>query len=231
MLLESEKSEKPFDIALLDFQMPLMDGIMLTRSMRAHAQFQRLPIILLTSSLDREQGRIAGQLDIHATILKPIRREALLVAIAGAIDSFAARAPEPSVTASVQTLSPAAFRGHILLAEDNPVNQKVCGLILKKAGYTFETAANGREALVLLDGGDFDAILLDCQMPEMDGFEAAREIRNRNYPGRRIPIIALTASAVTGERERCLDAGMDDYISKPVRPEILTARLQEWIER
>jgi PAS domain S-box-containing protein len=230
-LLHSAKEEEPFDVALLDFQMPLMDGMMLTRAIRAQQIFAGLPILLLTSSAEREQSRAAEQLGIHAMILKPLRRDALLAAISGALGRAAAaesgglRAPANS--------APAA-QGHILLTEDNVVNQKVCGLILKKLGYTFEIANNGREAVDALQRGGFGAVLLDCQMPEMDGFEAARAIRAREAlasAGWHVPIIALTAGAIAGERERCLEAGMDDYISKPVRVEVLAQKLQTWLQQ
>jgi PAS domain S-box-containing protein len=227
VLLELDKDEHPVDLALLDLNMPLMDGIMLTRSIRSQAQFENLPIILLTSSMGGDKARAAAEARIHSTVLKPIRRDTLLAAMAAALGSPVrhplAPAPRPVVE----------IRGHakILVAEDNPVNQKVCGLILKKKGYTFETANNGREALDLVRGGGFDAVLLDCQMPEMDGFQAAREIRAGERNGARIPIIALTAGAIKGERERCLDAGMDDYISKPVQPDVLVACLEKWIVR
>ncbi|MES1258061.1 MAG: response regulator [Acidobacteriota bacterium] len=228
ILLESTKTEEPFDLALVDFQMPLMDGIMLTKLIRAQRQFATLPILLLSSISDHEQAAAAAEFAIHATLLKPLRRAPLLAAIRRALEganSVEAVVPEPAAARA----DPEKLRGHVLLAEDNPVNQKVCGLILSKAGYTFEVVANGLEAIRAMDKGTFSAILLDCQMPEMDGFETARAIRRRGGDDSKIPIIALTANAMSGERERCLAAGMDDYLAKPIRREVLTAVLGNWI--
>jgi len=231
LLLEYHKGQTPFDLALLDFQMPLMDGLMLTRSIRSQQQFAKLPIVMLSSVPDQDRS-VAEELGVYTSLMKPLRRGQLLAAIHGAL------AGSNGKTDSVRSETPATVekpvekeRGHVLLAEDNPVNQKVCGLILKKAGYTFEIVSNGLEALAALDRSAFGAILLDCQMPEMDGFEAARAIRQRSGPDSRVPIIALTANAMSGERERCLSAGMDDYLAKPIRPEQLAATLALWVRQ
>ena len=217
--------EMPFDLALLDFQMPAMNGLMLARAIRARAGLRNLPLVLLTSLTEREQAEEAADLHIHSTLLKPIRHAQLLATIREAVQGSPAApaAAKPSAQNSAQA------RGRILLAEDNPVNQKVCGLILKRLGYTVDIVGNGRDALEAVQNAHYQAILLDCQMPEMDGLEAARLIRERETLGARIPIIALTANAMSGEREKCLDAGMDDYLAKPVRPELLGAKLDEWI--
>ena len=228
-LLESDAQGERPDIALLDFHMPVMDGLMLAASIRSRSQFADLPMILLTSGMDGGQGQEARALNIATTILKPIRRDALLQAMSAAVAAKARPGAEPPRELLAMPSRPS--KGHILLTEDNLVNQKVCGLILRKLDYTYETAGNGKEALVALARGTFDAILLDCQMPEMDGFEATRAIRAKEPAGTRIPIIALTANALTGERERCLRAGMDDYISKPIRTELLAASLRTWIPR
>ena len=225
ILLESVK-QQGFDLVLLDFQMPLMDGIMLTKSIRAQQQFAKLPSVMLSSIADHEHAAEAADLGVYATLLKPLRRGALLAAVSGAMCA-GSRPREAGGEKNTAGAQPS--RGHILLAEDNPVNQKVCGLMLGKAGYTFEVAANGREAIQALDRGRFDLLLLDCQMPEMDGFAAARAIRTRSGPDARMPIVALTANVMSGERERCLDAGMDDYLAKPIRPEVLGKMLEKWV--
>ena len=118
----------------------------------------------------------------------------------------------------------------VLVAEDNAINRKVAARMLEKLGYATQMAENGEQAVEAFDAGAFDAILMDCQMPKMDGFEAARAIRQREGESR-VPIIAMTAEAISGSRDACLAAGMDDYLSKPVRLEHLAAVLKRWIER
>jgi CheY-like chemotaxis protein len=125
----------------------------------------------------------------------------------------------------------AARSGRLLLVEDNPVNQKVALVNLKKLGFDVQVAGNGREALIALAGNRFDLILMDCQMPEMDGFEATRAIRQREEQSaaRRVPIVALTANALEGDREQCISVGMDDYLTKPFKQEQLREVLDRWL--
>jgi CheY-like chemotaxis protein len=120
-------------------------------------------------------------------------------------------------------------RGHVLIVEDNPTNQKVAALILSRAGLRVDVAGNGREAVESFRTSQYDLLLMDCQMPEMDGFEATIEIRALEPAGRRVPILALTANVLKGEREKCLDAGMDDYLPKPIRAEALLGKLEQWL--
>ena len=124
---------------------------------------------------------------------------------------------------------PPGSAGHVLVVDDNANNQLVALGILRLLGYRAEVAANGYEALAALDRADYDAILMDCQMPEMDGFTATGEIRRREGPGRRTPVIAMTAGASDADRDRCLAAGMDDFLAKPVRPGDVGAALARWI--
>jgi CheY-like chemotaxis protein len=116
----------------------------------------------------------------------------------------------------------------VLVAEDNVVNQKVAVRILEKLSCRVDVAANGREALDLLETLDYDLVFMDCQMPEVDGYDATREIRNRQGTGRHIPVVAMTANALQGDRERCLESGMDDYMSKPVTPGVFREMLERW---
>ena len=165
--------------------------------------------------------------------MKPIRHLPLLQEMRSALGEAAPEAAKR--TPAVIPIPAALGRGHVLLAEDNIVNQKVCTLILKRLGYSCDFAGTGREVLKALEKTEYAAILLDCQMPEMDGLEAARHIRDRERMdpagSRRIPIIALTANVMTGERERCIAAGMDDYLPKPLRPEALEEKLRIWVVR
>jgi CheY-like chemotaxis protein len=122
-----------------------------------------------------------------------------------------------------------AFSCSVLLVEDNPINQKVACLMLERIGHRVVVAANGKEAMAALQGNRFDVVLMDCQMPEMDGFEATRRIRAEEQAGRHLPIIAMTANAMLSDREQCLSAGMDDYLSKPVRLSDLASMLERWL--
>ena len=225
-LLNSEKSGKHIDMALLDFQMPNMDGLMLTRAIRAQRGFRNLAIILLTSVTQRDMVEEARGLDIQGLLVKPLRHLQLIQSIRSLLR------PEPGKTKSPLRGFPPAAVGlqsgnacRVLLAEDNPVNQKVAVLMLTKLGYQVDLVENGREAVEAFRVFPYPIILLDCQMPEMDGFEATRIIRQSEGEERKVSIIALTANALVGERERCLEAGMDDYLSKPISQEMLAEKL------
>jgi PAS domain S-box-containing protein len=223
-LLESVKNGKPIDMALLDFQMPRMDGLMLTRAIRAQRGFEHFPIVLLTSVTQREYVQEAKDLEIQGYLLKPLRNLQLVQTIRSVIQAQRKAPASSTQTAlAVEALPGAGCK--VLLAEDNPVNQKVGVLMVTKLGYEVDVVSNGREAVEAFQRLRYDAILLDCQMPEMDGFEATRRIRLLEAGKSRIPIIALTANAMTGERERCLAAGMDDYLSKPIDQKSLAAKL------
>jgi two-component system, sensor histidine kinase and response regulator len=226
MLLDSEKHGRRIDMAVLDFQMPRMDGLMLTRAIRAQRGFNNLAIVLLTSMTQRDLLKEAGEIGIQGLLVKPLRNtqliqtlQSLLRSAPGAIEPRMIEALPANVDASNES------RSRILLAEDNPVNQKVAVLMLNRLGYQVDVVENGREAVEAFQAFPYEVILLDCQMPEMDGFEATRIIRNSEGSQRKVPIIALTANALVGERERCLDAGMDDYLSKPISQKALGQKL------
>src|SRR5579863_8861198 len=134
----------------------------------------------------------------------------------------------PAATTSLPSVGSAAELERILIAEDNAINQKVIERMVQKLGYSVDLVANGREAIVAASGSSYGLIFMDCQMPEMDGFEACREIRKLEG-GARIPIVAITANAMKGDRERCLAAGMDDYVSKPFKQDDLRVVIERWI--
>lgn len=215
---------KPFQLVLLDYQMPRVDGIELARRITATPSFGSPVMMLLTSvcvSPTDAERRAAG---IVACLNKPLRKAYLLQRI---LESLAPVAP--AVAASPAPLAPARMANvRVLVAEDNAVNQKVIAQHLKRLGIPHVIAGNGREAVALIERETFDLVLMDCQMPEMDGLAATRHIRARESAtgARRLPIIALTAGVAEMNQESCIAAGMDDYMSKPVRWELLPRVLQ-----
>ncbi len=222
-LASAEAGDQSFHAAIVDHDMPEMDGVMLAREIRARSNWNHLVMILLSSHVQRVPTDNLEAAGFAACVLKPARLEQLRDCLSKALR----RAPAPaSATPTRQSEPLRVIRGRLLLAEDNAVNQKVATRTLEKLGYYVDTVANGAEAVEKLHNGLYDAILMDCQMPEMDGYAATREIRRREGVGPRAIIIAMTASAMSGDRERCLAAGMDDYVTKPVRSEELQKTLQ-----
>jgi PAS domain S-box-containing protein len=220
LLLEAREIGKRVDLALLDLQMPVMDGLALTRAIRAEKSLEHLPIVLLTSVSRRGKLRRAGDLEIQGFLVKPLRTLQVIQCVRALLspetcEPTQAVAKPPAASASV------GLKPRVLLAEDNLVNQKVGVLMLSRLGYEVEVVGDGKAAVDAFRDGPYHAVLLDCQMPIMDGFEATRLIREIEGNNRRIPIIALTANALAGERERCLKAGMDDYLSKPINLKLL----------
>ncbi len=215
------KSGEAFDLAIVDLQMPEMDGIMLTRELRKLRDAKAVPVILLTSLGRKEVG--AEDLDFSAYLIKPLKPSALFDALASIFArNIVAAKPEPAkavMDADMAKKHPL----RILLAEDNAVNQKLALRLLEQMGYRADVASNGFEAVESIERQSYDVILMDVQMPEMDGLDATRAIRKlKNAAQPRI--VAMTANAMQGDREMCLAAGMDDYISKPIRvPELLEA--------
>ncbi len=232
---------EPYDIALLDMHMPEMDGLTLTREIKSDPEIARTHLIILTSlghMMTKAELQAEG---IEAYLVKPVKRSRLfdcLVDVMGAAASekkLAEIVRQPGTTGSGLG---AGFKARVLLAEDNAVNQKVALGQLARLGLTADVVVNGGEVLRALEETPYDVILMDCQMPEMDGYEATQLIRRHEREGgvggrQRPPIhiIAMTANAMEGDREKCLAAGMDDYISKPVRESNLRAALERWQRR
>ncbi len=214
-----------FDIAVVDMKMPLMDGIELTAAVRADPKIGALPIVLLTSLHSPAEVSRARAAGIQAYLSKPVRRQELFRALA---QTLGAEAEVPAADEAERELQ---FSAHVLLAEDNGVNQVVARNMLKAMGCTFEIVPNGRLALEAVRGGAFDLVLMDCQMPEMDGYDAARAIRAHEdgTGAARLPIVALTANALVGDAEACRAAGMDDHLAKPYTRRQLAKVLSRWL--
>ncbi len=216
----------PFDIMLLDCSMPGTDGFSLARKVNTLDQERRTRIILLTSMGEKGDISRCKELGIAGYLLKPIRQSELLEAITMAL-GYKAREEETVITRHL--IQDARKRMKILLAEDNATNQKLALRLLEKRGHSVVIANNGKEALAKLEDDIFDLILMDIQMPEMDGLEATGLIREKEKrKGGHVPIVAMTAHAMKGDRERCLEAGMDDYVSKPINPGELFAAIERF---
>lgn len=230
-LREAAAQGRPYDFVLLDFKMPSMDGLELARHIKADPALAASKLLLVTSAGRRGDGQLARDAGLDGYLTKPLRQARLwgcLTTILGRPSNTAA--PLPLVTQHTVREMQTHSRRPILIVEDNAVNQKLAVRLVEKLGYRADIAANGHEAVVALERIQYAAVLMDCQMPEMDGFEATMEIRRREarLMARRIPIIAMTANAMQGDRERCLAAGMDDYIAKPIKADALKATLTHW---
>lgn len=228
LLAEADVAGPPYSVAILDFQMPGVDGIELGRAIRAGNAGMRL--VLLTSSARRGHARIARDAGFDGFLTKPVKVAALYDCLAMVIGRPITD-PTSLVTSHSLADAPSAARALLLVVDDNPVNQRVAARMLEKLGHRVNVAENGHQAVAAVTTGGYSLVLMDCHMPEMDGFEATREIRRREGSRRHTPIIAMTADAMVGAREECLAAGMDDYISKPVDLQELTAVMAPWLSR
>ncbi len=212
-----------FDFVLIDRNLPTIDGCELARRIRADQTLSEVKIIILSSSEDLPEGMASVR---ERWLLKPVRRAELYECLSATAPTQS-QEPRSQAAAATQTTTSSGTR--VLLVEDNDVNMEVSRSILKSQGCAVTTAADGREGLALFQAGAFDLVFMDCQMPEMDGFEATAAIREREAGSRRhTPIIALTANAIEGDREQCLRAGMDDYLSKPVSRNAIQTMLARW---
>jgi two-component system, sensor histidine kinase and response regulator len=229
-LRAAQASGRPFPLVLTDCQMPDMDGFALTEAIRRDPDIIGTAVVMLTSSGQPGDAARCQELGIAAYLPKPISRSDLRGAVLSALDGQSAERDRPALVTR-HSLREGHHARRILLVEDNKTNQLVARRHLENRGHSVVVANNGREALAILDEAafvGFDCVLMDVQMPEMDGFECTALIRSRELmSGRRLPIIAMTAQAMTGDEARCLAAGMDGYLSKPIQPD----ELFEFVER
>ncbi len=228
MLHNAQRAHDPYQVVLLDMQMPGMDGEQTARAIKSDPLLKDVKIIILTSMGQRGDAARLEALGCSAYLLKPVKQQMLydsLISVLGQDEQ-----QQPGIITRHVLTEHRRFGLRILLAEDNEINQKLAVILLQKAGYSVDAVANGALALQKVKTEQYNAVLMDVQMPEMDGLEATRLIRtweaSRNV---HIPILAMTAHAMAGDREKCLDAGMDDYISKPLEPKVLFNALDRWI--
>jgi CheY-like chemotaxis protein len=251
LIEQQAKKGVSYDVAIVDMLMPGKDGLQLAKELKVHPVGSLVRLIILTSLIQRGHAELARQAGFLAYLTKPIRHDQLsnclrtvlgLPGITGERTLTAVAAPAlPLITR--HTLSEIESAPRILVAEDNLINQKLTVRLLEKLGYQADVVENGREAIAALARNSYAMVLMDCQMPLLDGLEATRLIREREqarelsiphstlniHHPRHIPIVALTANAMSGDRERCLAAGMNDYLTKPIRKENLKGALDRWI--
>lgn len=232
LLRSASEQGKPYQLAILDMHMPEMDGWELARAIRADNGIASAHLVMLSSAADMGTNEELKTLGIEAYVTKPWRQSELYNCLAAVMGRSAGKFSAKSKPASDGAVA-RLLRGRVLLAEDNAVNQEVALGMLETLGLTAESVSDGYRTIEALSHGGYDLILMDCQMPGMDGFQATAEIRNReaqSAQGERVPIVALTANALQGDRERCLKAGMDDYLSKPFTKEHLREVLTRWLK-
>lgn len=231
MLRSASDQGRSYQLAILDMHMPEMDGGELARRIRSDTAIAATRLVMLSSAADMGSSEGRAPLGIEAYLTKPWRQSELYNCLAAVVGRAATRLSVRRKPATAKR-SVALLESHILLAEDNTVNQEVALGMLEALGCTVKLVENGHEVIEALSRRAYDVILMDCHMPEMDGFQATAEIRNQEHQARRderIPIVALTANALQGDRARCLAAGMDDYLSKPFTQAQLRGVLTRWL--
>jgi signal transduction histidine kinase/DNA-binding response OmpR family regulator len=220
----------PFALAIIDMHMPGPTGLEVARIINSDRTLSGTRIVLLTSLADRIATNTSLDVGVVESVMKPVRRLALLRAVAAALRPAVPIMPgaRPAESAAKEAAIPAQSV-QILVAEDNVVNQRVVLGLLAKLGHRADAVRNGLEAVKAVESGAYDLVFMDCQMPELDGFEATRRIRRLSGSCAKVPIVALTANAMQGDRERCLEVGMNDYVTKPVDAGRLAAALQRYL--
>jgi PAS domain S-box-containing protein len=227
-LLKAAGRGDPFRLAILDHQMPDMDGIELAWAIRQTPRLHPIPLVLLTSSQLPDDAVRAREAGVDVSLARPVSPDQLYACLATLLTPGDRDTPGPKSTRGRPPEGPLAAGGRILVVDDNPVNQLVALRMLEKMGHVVDVADNGVVALARVAGNHYDAVLMDCQMPAMDGFEATREIRCQEGGDRHTPIIAMTAGAMMGDEGKCLEAGMDAYLSKPITANSLARVMERW---
>ena len=229
-LLENAGNEDPYKLVLMDWKMPEMDGIEMTRAIQSNSRLIEIPAVIMLTAYGREEAaEAASDVNIATFLSKPITSSTLLDAIMRAMGHAAAKESrvhhrKESATGDIDKLRGA----RVLLVEDNEINRELAFELLTTNDLIVEVAADGKEALTILENGDFDGVLMDCQMPVMDGYEATRRIREQARFSD-LPILAMTANAMAGDREKVLDAGMNDHIAKPINVDEMFHLMAKWI--
>ncbi len=233
MLQEARRAGTPYQLVVFDMLMPGMDGVEFARQLRATPGFESLPLVMASSLSERGQAEQARAVGVNRRLTKPLRQTQLVDCVRTLLRAPApARAPE-AATLRVPEEKPRLDAGSVrlLVAEDNPVNQKLVRTQLGKLGLRPDVVANGREAVEAMQRTPYDVVLMDCRMPEMNGIDATMAIRSNEAGQRRCQIIAMTANALDSDRRRCLEAGMDDYLAKPLHLDDLRDALERALER
>ncbi|MDQ5984422.1 MAG: Signal transduction histidine-protein kinase BarA [Syntrophus sp. SKADARSKE-3] len=234
LLLDAARNGNPYQIALIDMLMPVMDGAELARRIKAEGELQETILIMLTSLGWRGDAARLKQLGFSGYLSKPVRQSELRDVLAVAMGRKAKSIPEKPKSIITRHSIAESRRGRvcILVVEDNPTNQEVALTMLRNLGYRAEAVCDGAQAIEMLKEVPYDLVLMDCQMPEMDGYEATRQIRlpDSGVWNPDVPIVALTANAMTGDRKKCMMAGMNDYLAKPIQPKELAKILHRWLK-
>ena len=239
LLRDFSEKGTPFDLVILDYKMPGMNGFELARAIKEDSSTANVRLILMPSIGRRGHGREARQSGVNGYLLEPVRQSDLFDCIAtvmcrkihqSQLDGMQPTKPVDLVTQHTLEENRSVLRERILLAEDNKVNQQIAQGQLERLGYQVDVASNGLEAVEAVEKQEYSLILMDCQMPVMDGYAATLEIRRRQTNKKRIPVIAITANALQGEREKCLASGMDDYLAKPFKKEELSGIVKRWVK-
>ncbi|MFZ5759004.1 MAG: response regulator [Thermodesulfobacteriota bacterium] len=232
LLARAGETGRPFDIVLLDWHMPEMDGIELTRRIRAEYNRKNLLLVMLSSAPFDEEALKASQAGVDLYLSKPVRQSLLFDCLINLLEKVLNKEDEPANSGAVFSSEHVSCDATVLLVEDNAVNQDVAREMLQHMGCRVEVAENGRQAVNVFSRQEFDLILMDCHMPEMDGFAASLEIRGIEVGrggGKRVPIIALTGDVQSGIKEECREAGMNDYLSKPFYMSDLQQAMSRWL--
>jgi len=221
-------NDQPIDVAILDMHMPGMNGLELAVSLREKALSSNLKLILLSSVCDQLDADTCKAIGINSMVTKPVRQPDLYNCLSAAVSDVEMKTSK----LATEKIEKSQLTGRVLIAEDNPVNQEMMLELLRLLGVEAVLAENGQQAIDVIGKENFDVVLMDCQMPILDGFEATRAIRKSEQASssdRRLPIVALTANALQGDREKCLSSGMDEYLSKPVSSSQLRQMLSNWL--